>query len=157
MKKFITASAIAMSIVCPAFAQNNPPLNLDVLPSAPRQDKKSSYYRQLTPQEAGEYEVKNFSNGELPFDKGGERTFEGFAFDVNERTSEFKVHTSEYGEIKAKLARSTQFIPSKSAFKEGCYIIITQRRNLNASYIEIPAIWDAKKRQGWHSFSGALK
>lgn len=145
-----------------ASAQNNPPLNLEVMSPDQVPQTRSSTYRKLTPQEAQSpvyddgYTNRGY-RGELPFDGKGERNFEGFAFDLNERTGEFKVHTSEFGEIKAKLARNTEFIPSKSAFKEGCYIMIKQRRNLNAESIEIPAIWDAKKRPGWHSFSGALK
>ena len=162
MKNIIFLVLVAIFVFVPLkdsslSAQN--PLNLDVLPANPTGN--SNVYRKLSPQEAQYVQDDSYyqQNGELPFDKNGMREFEGFIYEVNDKVSpvEFKVHTSRNGVIKAKLARNTNYIPSSSAFKNGAYAIIKQYRNLNANSIEIPAIWDAKKRPGWHEFEEALK
>lgn len=158
--KFLTLTLLCLILsINLAYSQNNPPLNLDVLPQAPETVRETYPFQEPARTPEAQPVRQNVYMGELPFDRSGTRVFEGFIFDVKEDSShqEFKVHTSSYGEIKVKTARNTEFIPSKSAFKEGCYVIVKQYKNLNAASIEIPAIWDAKKRPGWHNFSGALQ
>lgn len=163
MKNIVFLISLAVFLFLPLkesslFAQA--PFNLDTLPTNPNNVNRN-IYRKLTPEEAQSGEDPEYytQGGELPFDKSGMREFEGFIYEINDKVSpvEFKIHTSHNGTIKAKLARNTNYIPSSSAFKDGAYAIIKQYRNLNATSIEIPAIWDAKKRSGWHEFDEALK
>lgn len=163
MKNLLFVVLVALFVFLPLkdsslSAQN--PLNLDTLPTNPNNVNRN-IYRKLTPEEvqSGEDPTYYTQGSELPFDKNGMREFEGFIYEINDKVSpvEFKIHTAHNGTIKAKLARNTNYIPSSSAFKDGAYALIKQYRNLNVTSIEIPAIWDAKKRDGWHEFDEGLK
>ena len=91
----------------------------------------------------------------LQFDKKGERILEGFVKTIKEDGGEvnFIIETKHWGDIKGKLKRNTNFTPSKATFKEGEYAIIKQSRSFHAISIDIPAIWDAKKREYWFESS----
>lgn len=112
--------------------QNQPPVDQQVQQPQNNDERTRQYYS-------------------LQFDKKGERILEGFVKSIKEDGGEvnFIIETKHWGEIKGKLRRNTDFIPSRSTFKEGEYVIIKQIRSLAAISIEIPPIWDAKKREYW--------
>ncbi len=125
------------------------------------QPYSEQYYQQLYKQQQSQPEPQPTPQNQqqlvtpyqqLGFDKTGERTFEGFVMKVetpDKKDMEFVVQTKFNGDIKGKVGKNTNFIPSKSAFKEGEYVIIKQKRSLYAVSVDIPAVWDAKKRELW--------
>lgn len=87
----------------------------------------------------------------LYYDKIGDRIVEGFVnrMKVENGKERFSVLTKYFGNIKVELSRASEITPSKTALKEGEYVIVKQHRDSVAKSVDVLPVWDAKKRPMW--------